>query len=173
MTLLYLQVSAVGIIYIWTLFSAFGVNVFDFAEANDFLLAAFKEPFAYLIAILTVFVLSIEVLILRLRRGRPWPPRLIKLLLIILIPTFIAYTILPPWYYARKNARKLIKSKSGLVDLCLKGKPEEVKRLFPEGHVSIIGTTEKFAFFYAHDSKRSVVIPISNIGSISIAVKNK
>ena len=50
-TLLYLQVNAVGVIYSWALFRNFGINVFDFAEANDFLLAAFREPFSLLSAI--------------------------------------------------------------------------------------------------------------------------
>jgi hypothetical protein len=34
-SLLYLQVTTVGVIYSWALFRRFGVNVFDYAETND------------------------------------------------------------------------------------------------------------------------------------------
>jgi hypothetical protein len=44
MTFVYTYVSAVGLIYTWTLLQRFGVNVLNFANANDFLLAAFREP---------------------------------------------------------------------------------------------------------------------------------
>jgi hypothetical protein len=53
-TLLYAQMSAVGVIYLWSLFRQFGVNVMDFAEANDFLLAAFKEPFSFFAGLVLV-----------------------------------------------------------------------------------------------------------------------
>src|SRR5215210_5046418 len=49
-SLLYIQVTTMGVAYSWTLFRRFDINVFDYAETNDFLLAAFKD--------LTVFVMN-------------------------------------------------------------------------------------------------------------------
>lgn len=43
-TMLYVLLNAVGVIYAWALFRQFEINVFDYIETNDFLLAAFREP---------------------------------------------------------------------------------------------------------------------------------
>jgi hypothetical protein len=50
LTLLYLYVTAVGLIYSAALYSKFGINIFDYTEIADFLLAAFKNPVAFLAA---------------------------------------------------------------------------------------------------------------------------
>ena len=44
----YLDVTYVGMIQSWKYFDAFGINVFEFAELNDFLLSAFREPMSFL-----------------------------------------------------------------------------------------------------------------------------
>lgn len=49
-TLLYFLANVVGSAYLWALFREFGINAFDFTEANDFLLAAFREPTTLLLA---------------------------------------------------------------------------------------------------------------------------
>jgi hypothetical protein len=49
--LVYGYVSLVGMVQSWLQLRAFGINVFDYAELNDFLLAAFREPTALLAAL--------------------------------------------------------------------------------------------------------------------------
>ncbi len=46
--LIYIYVTIVGMIQAWFQFHAFGINVFEFSEINDFLLAAFREPLSFL-----------------------------------------------------------------------------------------------------------------------------
>ena len=53
-TFAYLFCSAIGLSYLNALFNRFGINVFDYAEANDFLVAAFKN--------LTVFSFNLVVI---------------------------------------------------------------------------------------------------------------
>lgn len=48
LTLLYLYVTAVGMLYSAVLYRKFGINIFDYAEIADFLLAALKNPEAIL-----------------------------------------------------------------------------------------------------------------------------
>jgi hypothetical protein len=48
LTLLYIYVSGIGIVYSWALYRRFGINIFDYAEIADFLLAAFKNPITFL-----------------------------------------------------------------------------------------------------------------------------
>ncbi|WP_020411179.1 hypothetical protein [Microbulbifer variabilis] len=40
----YLYLTSVGMVQSWTLFSRYDINIFEFAEINDFLLAAFRDP---------------------------------------------------------------------------------------------------------------------------------
>jgi hypothetical protein len=51
LTVLYVYASAVGGLYTWSLFRQFGVTILDFAQATDFLLAAFKQPVALIVAL--------------------------------------------------------------------------------------------------------------------------
>src|SRR5215210_163569 len=44
---LYSFATAVGLIYSWVLYGRFGINIFDYSEIADFLLAAFKNPIAF------------------------------------------------------------------------------------------------------------------------------
>jgi len=44
LTLAYIFLSGLGLLYQYVLFSEVGVSVLDYSEANDFLLAAFKNP---------------------------------------------------------------------------------------------------------------------------------
>jgi hypothetical protein len=46
-TVLYAYVTGVGMIYSAALYGRFGINVFDYSEIADFLLAAFKNPVAF------------------------------------------------------------------------------------------------------------------------------
>jgi hypothetical protein len=48
LSLLYLYVTAIGMLYSAVLYGRFGINVFDYSEIADFLLAAFKNPVALL-----------------------------------------------------------------------------------------------------------------------------
>lgn len=48
LSLLYLYVTAIGMLYSAVLYGRFGINVFDYSEIGDFLLAAFKNPVAFL-----------------------------------------------------------------------------------------------------------------------------
>ena len=49
LTLLYLYVTAVGMLYAAVLYGRFGINIFDYSEIPDFLLAAFKNPIVLLV----------------------------------------------------------------------------------------------------------------------------
>ena len=53
LTLLYLYATAIGMYYSAALYSKFGINIFDFAEMADFLLATFKNPIALLLELIS------------------------------------------------------------------------------------------------------------------------
>jgi hypothetical protein len=49
LSLLYLYTTGIGMIYTSVFYSRFGINLFDYSEPGDFLLAAIKKPIALLL----------------------------------------------------------------------------------------------------------------------------
>jgi hypothetical protein len=52
LTLAYLYVTAIGMLYSAVLYGRFGINIFEHSEIVDFILAAFKNPIAILLGAL-------------------------------------------------------------------------------------------------------------------------
>ena len=44
---LYVGASTIGMFYSWAFLRHFGINVFNYAQISDFLLASLKEPFTW------------------------------------------------------------------------------------------------------------------------------
>lgn len=173
-TLIYVQISSVGIVYIWALFSEFDINVFDFAEAHDFLLAAFKEPLSFFMAVLTVLLLVGQTMFmrwLRKKRGRRVDTPIYITALVV--SGIVVYTVFPPYMFAKKNARKITQHHTDLVTVNLKAKDADVNGLMPDGPISLFGTTDRYVFFFSHKSSVTVVVPNANIGSIVVAMKQE
>jgi hypothetical protein len=77
LTLMYVDLTGIGILYSFVFYGQFEINIFDFAEIGDFLLAAFKAPavtfFVLLVQVLVVvlFTLIVRPLLARARRELP------------------------------------------------------------------------------------------------------
>jgi hypothetical protein len=67
LTLLYLYATAIGIVYSRVLYARFGINIFDYSETTDFLLAAFRNPIAFLVAGILIVLGAAYVALLRSR----------------------------------------------------------------------------------------------------------
>lgn len=165
-SLLYLQVSAVGIIYVWFLYQSFNINIFDFAETNDFLLAAFKQPFAFGMSMLTILLIIIQIIVFYFRKQKRMKPGVPWLILGSFIFILIGYTAFPAYFYGKRDARSIIKDQESKVTVAYKIIGPTKKIDVREQNLSLIGTTDKFSFFYDHTKERSLVIPIANIVSI-------
>ena len=59
LTASYLLVSGLGLLYEFVLFSEFGINVLDYSDPADFILAAFKRPQALLSSLIIVATIVI------------------------------------------------------------------------------------------------------------------
>ena len=69
---LYLFLSALGVVYHYSLLSAFGVNYLDFADPTDYLAGALSQPNALLITVLIV-VFAILMFVLDEWVAKKWP----------------------------------------------------------------------------------------------------
>ena len=177
----YIYVSVVGMVDAWNHFNAFGINVFEFAEINDFLLAAFREPQSFLVILLFVvlgtlyFLLpwalskSISILISILRSEAPETkfPNLYKIYRGIVILISICLLLAAPYIgpliyndnYDSKWVEKILCDPNRHVNVTFS---DRRKVPISSQHLVFLGTTEKFVFFYDKD-KKSTVVPIGSI----------
>jgi hypothetical protein len=178
-SLMYVLVTAIGIIYSGILYQRFGINIFDFAEMNDLLLAAFKDAFAFAMCLVTLFLGLGYVLLVRrwvFRRAHErshitqrfhfkWMTRLLPFVVII-------YVFAPAYYFAGREADSILAGQEDPVSVTYRANASSAEPK-TEKDVELIGTTDKVAFFYDADADRkpTLVIPHAQIVSIQFSKK--
>ena len=55
---LYVAASVVGMFWSWAYLRVFGINVFNYAQVTDFLIASLKEPFTWVLVVLAILMVS-------------------------------------------------------------------------------------------------------------------
>lgn len=168
LTLLYVHVSIIGIVYTWALFRHFDISIMDFSETNDFVAAALKQPgavsiFAYSWVLSMIVAFGTRRLSWRLssryRRSSDLRKRHDYWLYLALILFTVAFGCIMTGLSSIYDARELKRGRGPRVFVELRsqdsrGVPKEL-----EDHVFLIGTTEKFAFFYSTAEDRTHIIP--------------
>lgn len=156
----YVYVSCVGMIQSWMYFDTFGINVFEFAEINDFLIAAFRKPFSFVCLIIFLFFFLIYAIIIAPRiksvsstwskNGSQCDASKSKIIPIILFVLWIVISLLSIPYLVTKFLDPINindQLKVGEYEILFriadnyKSNVEYRKKLF------FLGTTDKYAFF--------------------------
>ena len=161
---LYVAASVVGMFYSWAYLRHFGINVFNYAQISDFLLASLKEPFTWaLVALAVVLILLDNRSSRRIERKNPrkwiaWygSPRY------RFVNNFAAVLAILVFLFAYAN-RQANETKAG------EGKLVDVK-LADNGEVDtsiLLGTTGQFVFLYDEPADRVHIHPLESIHSIS------
>jgi hypothetical protein len=188
-TALYIWVSTVGSVYEWALLKAFGINVFDFAGPGDFLLAAFRQPYAIGLAILgLVFIDSSRWFDARVRarykrktQNPPYSSGIRRMIAVGMGRVFaspysvvafvVFYTLLPAGYFGTEYARYLFASlPTGLgerVHIELVARGDSVVAL-PDSGTTLLATTSDFLFLYRSDTFRAYVVPRSSLRQMAV-----
>ena len=160
----YVAASVVGMFYSWAYLRSFGINVFNYAQISDFLLASLKEPFTWgLVIIAVVLVLIDNASSRRVERktttkwlawyGSP-KYRFLNNFVAILVVLLFLYS------YAFAQARDTRDGNGKIVDVMFADSGAATTAL-------LIGTTGQFVFLYDEDTERVDIHPIENIHSIS------
>lgn len=179
-SLLYLLITSMGMIYSFALYNSFGINVFDFAEINDLLLAAFKDLAAFLMSVFTITltIISLTYWSARFEKRRrerssandrtfsSIAPR--RNLAMVLAMAFISlfYAFIPPYIFAEGEARSIKNNSEDPVTVTYRLTTSTSVQPTTESGVELIGATEKAAFFYDPDPKRTLAVPHAQIISI-------
>ena len=160
----YVAASIIGMFYSWAYLRHFGINVFNYAQLSDFLLASLKELYTWVLVFLAAFLVFIDNASSRRfeRRGpNKWfgwyGSRRYRL-----ANNFVAISMVLIFIfaYAQSQARH---TKTG--DL------KRVDVTFAESGAvkssGLLGTTGQFVFIYDTNSERVDIHPIESIHSIS------
>jgi len=160
----YVAASVVGMFYSWAYLSHFGINVFNYAQLGDFLLASLKEPSTWALVVFAAAMALLDNMSSRRLEKRgfgkwlAWygSPRYRSL------NHFAAFAMILflIFVYAEYQARD---TKAG--------ETKQVDVKFAEGGEAktsaLIGTTGQFIFLYDGNTMRVDIHPIESIHSIS------
>jgi len=160
----YVAASTIGMFYSWAYLRRFGINVFNYAQISDFLLASLKEPFTWALVLLAALLVLIDnKSSLRLERKGPskwfaWygSPRyrfVNNFAAVLMVLIFI-------FSFANKQANITQAGNGKFVDVMFV-ETEETRTAI------LLGTTGQFVFLYEAVAGRVIIHPIESIHSIS------
>jgi hypothetical protein len=167
-SLLYFTTSCIGVGYTWFLYRDFKINIFYYAETNDFLLAAFKEPLAVIGLIFNMLLFyGSSRLIFAWSKDKRNFRKFSTLSLTVISICMCALLTFSLITTAQSKRRKLVKNKQDVVNVLYQEGKEKSLSIVKELEASFIGTTEKFMFFYNHSEDNTIIIPIARIINIT------
>lgn len=163
----YVAASVVGMFYSWVFLRAFGVNVFNYAQISDFLLASLKEPFTWALVVLAVLLVGIDNAssrrFERRKKTARWLAwygspryRLVNNFGAVFLVLMFIFT------YATVQARQARDGEGKVVDVLFADTGAATTAL-------LLGTTGQFVFLYDDTTGRVDIHPFENIHSISFA----
>jgi hypothetical protein len=190
-SVLYGYVTVLGIIYSYVLYRRFGINIFDYAELGDFLLAALRNPAALLSGGLLVVWIGFSALNFRLWLrfgslpqvtwqglivvGKPSAERVpyvramrralsfIATLQILFGLASIAFIYLS----AVNTAQSIEEGTEPKVEVQYRSSSGSADQVTEKG-LELIGATQKVVFFYDVKDNHTLVIPQTQLVSIEV-----
>jgi hypothetical protein len=161
----YVAASIIGMFYSWAFLRQFGINVFNYAQISDFLLASLKEPFTWVLVLIAVVLARLDdrssLRYSRRENKSKWLAwygspryRFLNNFTVIALVAFYIYV------FAWDQARSLREGDGKIVDVMFADSGAATTEL-------LLGTTGQFVFLYDDTTERVDIHPIDNIHSIS------
>jgi hypothetical protein len=167
---LYVAASIIGMFYSWAYLRRFGINVFNYAQISDFLLASLKEPFTWALVIIAIILVLIDNASSRRlgqRECSKWiawygSPRY------RFINNFAAIYIVLMFIYifAMTQAWDTREGEGKIVDVMFADSGAATTAI-------LLGTTGQYVFLFDDETERVDIHPIENIHSISFRAPEK
>lgn len=176
LTLGYLFLTALGMFHRALVFLMFRINIFDYAEPSDFLLAALRDPLIILVCIAPIPLLAAYFKVansLARRTKSKWLRGTDKQRALtqryqrpIYAFTAVLWALAASLHYASSVARDLRAGTGRRVQVeLIAGAPTPPVDTMPQ---LLLGTTQKFVFLYDAPKQVTSVIPIGNIARLRI-----
>ena len=161
---LYVAASVVGMFWSWSYLRVFGINVFNYAQVTDFLIASLKEPFTWVLVVLAVLMVKADnAYSLRVEKraktrwfrwyGSPRYRFINNFGVVALIGTFI-------FIYATLEAEDTQEGGGRVVDVTFEAGGAATT-------ATLLGTTGQFLFLYDPLTERVDIHPFENVHAIS------
>jgi hypothetical protein len=183
-SLLYLYVTGTGILYSFILYRQFRINIFDYSEIGDFLLAGLRNPLALLFV---AFQIGLLLLLIAITNPRPSQGivrgsdeagtrnvrRMTVPFVLLIIFGGSVGSIGLPILSAGRVAQDIKDGGQTSVQVRYSSSSDPADQVTKPG-LELIGATQKVVFFYEvndkHDEKdnHTLVIPQSRIISIEV-----
>jgi len=167
---LYVMASTIGMLFSWDYLRLFGINIFNYAQIGDFLLASLKEPFTWVIVIVSVLlVMADNAMSRRVERGgkrrffKWYGTRSYRMVnyvgAVVLIVTFTHL-------YALAKKDKVLAGGGRIVNV-------QLTESTTKNQVVLLGTTGSFIFLFDPLLQEVAVHPHENVYSISFALGDR
>jgi len=186
LTVGYLVLIAIGMLHTFVRFRRFGINILDFAEPSDFLLAPVRDPLVILATIIPVLLVSgylraakrvgdrsyarrraagvpvgwWETKEENIARMRPWlePLRYLTMLVWVVSGALWYQLVAARRVMLGDAARVTVETTAGTVEAGTDRRP-----------VMLIGTTSRYLFLFRTEDWRTVIYPTENVLRITPA----
>jgi hypothetical protein len=173
-TLVYFALTGVGLIYDLWFFFYFKINILDYSETGDFLLAAIRNPLVILLAMLPLGILSIGVQLREVAsRKSPrydayrrkyintvWNSRWLKITCAVFFVT--VYATVFTQLYAQLAANRVRHGAGATVTVVRNNGPTPAEKPI------LLGTTSRFLFLYYRSRRETEILPVDNVTSITV-----
>lgn len=174
LTLVYLGLTFVGMIHDLWFYFYFRINILDFSDTNDFLLAAIRNPLVILLSMLPVAIL------LGFRKAREaaikksewysnyqrkfvhtkWNSLFFRILIYGLF--VVVYATVFTQFYAQWESNRIKKGRGRRISFI---RNDGIKT---DDNPILLGTTAKFLFFYYPDRKTTEIVPIEATTALTV-----
>jgi len=165
---LYVFASVIGMYYAWSFFWHFQINVFNYAQIGDFLLASLKEPMTWGIVLACMLMMTVDNALSRraqkktgsrLRRMYGSPRyRMANYIGLLLIIAFLIFS------YAEHQAKQALAGRGKIVTVTYADRAAA-------DDLVLLGTTASFVFLYDSTFERVIIHPHESIHAISFDSK--
>jgi uncharacterized membrane protein len=166
----YIAASVIGMFYSWAFLREFDINVFNYTQISDFLMASLKEPFTWVIVTLSVFAVATDNMMSRRFGSKPrsrwiaWYGTSAYRSCNDFVAVIMVFIFL--YVFATASARDARDGEGKIVDVLFADSGAATSAL-------LLGTTGQFVFLYDDQTERVDVHPIENIHSISFSASRE
>jgi len=177
--LIYIYVTIIGMVQSWYQFKEFGINIIEFAEINDFLLAAFREPRSFIAVLGIMAYAGVSIAVSHFKNkffSSSWM-KAFAFLSIGLIAPYVAILFLHGTFDSKSLKDQFIQNDARTVDVLFRvSKESENEKGIDKGWMKqliLVGTTDKYVFFYKKPNEKqgspgeTFAAPLNNILMIS------
>ena len=174
-TLGYLSLIIIGMLFNGMFYGILRINIFDYSDISDFLLAPFRDLFILVFTIISLCIIYGFTLLDEWMEPR-FPKTYQKLYWGVdrkkfqnwyqkngMLQLILFYIVMASWVYANLRAKNIFNQQISKTQVITKDNKFE-----PTDTLFYLGKTNTYCFFYIKNKKQSVIIPNQDVLRINL-----